>query len=89
MNLTALKYFVEVAKEGSISRAANNMHVTQPTITRQLKLLEEEVGQSLYIRHAKGIELTKAGIILQERGREIIKIEQTALLEIGNNTTLR
>lgn len=82
MNLTALKYFVEVAKEGSISRAANNMHVTQPTITRQLKLLEEEVGQSLYIRHAKGIELTKAGIILQERGREIIKIEQTALLEI-------
>lgn len=79
MEIRVLHYFLTVINEGSISRAANSLHITQPTISRQLKELEEELGKQLFIRHKKrGISLTPEGLLLQSRAQEIITmVEQT------------
>lgn len=72
MELRVLRYFLTVAKEGSITAAANFLHVTQPTLSRQLKELEEELGKKLFIRKSHHIVLTEEGIILRKRAEEII-----------------
>ena len=59
MDLRVLRYFLAVAREESMTRAAQILHVTQPTLSRQLKVLEEELGKTLFIRHAFRIELTE------------------------------
>lgn len=79
MEIRVLHYFLTVITEGSISQAANSLHITQPTISRQLKELEEELGKQLFIRHKKGgISLTPEGLLLQSRAQEIMTmVEQT------------
>lgn len=72
MELRVLKYFLTVAKEGSITRAANSLHLTQPTLSRQLQDLERELGQKLFERKQHSIVLTPEGIILRKRAEEII-----------------
>jgi len=64
LDLRALRYFVAVAEEGAIGRAAIRLGVAQPAISRQLKLLEGAIGSDLVSRHAKGVELTPAGAAL-------------------------
>ena len=59
MELRILKYFVTIAKEENITRAANSLHVTQPTLSRQIKNLEEELGVSLFKRSNHNIHLTE------------------------------
>ena len=61
MNLKQLEYFSAVAEAKSISLAARNLHVAQPPISRQLALLEDELGVCLFLRTNKGVELTEAG----------------------------
>ena len=56
MELRTLRYFVTVVREGSITAAAKSLHVTQPTLSRQLAALEDELGHLLYQRNRKGIE---------------------------------
>ena len=63
MDIRLLEYFLAVAKCGNITRAAERLHVTQPTISRQLTELEEEVGAPLLIRGKRQITLTEAGIL--------------------------
>ena len=65
MELRTLRYFVTVVREGSITAAAKSLHVTQPTLSRQLAALEDELGHLLYQRNRKGIELTEQGVILR------------------------
>ncbi|WP_161980729.1 LysR family transcriptional regulator [Streptococcus sp. S784/96/1] len=73
MDIRVLRYFLAIIKEGGITQAANSLHLTQPTISRQIKELEEELGKQLFIRHKKGqIELTQEGRLLQNRAEEII-----------------
>ncbi len=72
MEIRVLRYFLTVAREGSITGAANFLHVTQPTLSRQLKELEEELGTKLFIRKSHHILLTEEGIILRKRAEEII-----------------
>lgn len=73
MEIRVLRYFLAIIKEGGITQAANSLHLTQPTISRQIKELEEELGKQLFIRHKKGqIELTQEGLLLQNRAEEII-----------------
>lgn len=73
MELRTLEYFLIVAQEENISRAANVLHITQPTLSRQMKSLEEELDAKLFIR-GKNFELTSAGLLLRERAEEIISL---------------
>ena len=73
MELRTLEYFLIVAQEENSSRAANVLHITQPTLSRQMKSLEEELDAKLFIR-GKNFELTSAGLLLRERAEEIISL---------------
>lgn len=74
MEIRVLKYFLAVAREGSITKAANSLHLTQPTLTRQLQDLEKELGQKLLLRGT----LTTEGMIFKKRAEEIVEmVEKT------------
>jgi LysR family transcriptional regulator, benzoate and cis,cis-muconate-responsive activator of ben and cat genes len=73
MELRQLRYFVAVAEETNISRAAQKIFLTQPALSRQIKALEDEIGQCLLERHAHSISLTPAGAALLREGRELLK----------------
>lgn len=72
MELRVLRYFLAVAREGNITAAANFLHLTQPTLSRQIKDLEEELGQQLLIRKSHHVTLTSEGMLLRKRAEEII-----------------
>ncbi len=73
MELRQLRYFVAVAEEGNISRAAKKIFLTQPALSRQIKALEEEIGQCLLERQAHSIRLTLAGATLLREARELLQ----------------
>lgn len=72
MEVRVLRYFLTVAREGSITRAADFLHITQPTLSRQLKDLEQELGKKLFIRSSHSINLTNEGMLLRKRAEEIV-----------------
>lgn len=72
MELRVLRYFVEAAKEESMTSAAAKLHVTQPTLSKQIKELEEELGQKLFVRGNYNIHLTTEGEILYKRALDIL-----------------
>ena len=74
MELRELKYFLAVAREQSISKAAEALFVTQPNLSRQMQNLEKEIGQQLFIRGTRKITLTEAGQLLRKRAEEIIEL---------------
>ena len=63
MDIRILRYFLTVAKEQNFTKAAEQLHITQPTLSRQLAALEEELGTDLFIRGSRSITLTEAGIL--------------------------
>ena len=71
MELRILQYFLMVAREENITRAAKQLHMTQPTLSRQLMQLEDELGKPLFIRGKRKIELTDEGVLLRRRAEEI------------------
>lgn len=83
MELRVLKYFLAVAREESISGAANVLHLSQPTLSRQLKDLENELGKQLFIRGSKRITLTDEGRILKKRAEEIVSLVEKTESEIS------
>lgn len=87
MELRVLQYFLAVANKGSISKAAEFLHITQPTLSRQIKDLEDELGKILFIRGSKKITLTDDGILLKKRAEEILKLVEKTKLEINNIDT--
>lgn len=74
MELRVLRYFLAVAHEETISRAADALHVTQPTLSRQLIELEEELGKTLFVRGKRKITLTDEGVFLRKRAQEIVAL---------------
>lgn len=82
MELRVLRYFLAVATEGSITKAANSLHVTQPTLSRQIKELEEELGQQLLIRSSHSVSLTAEGMVLRNRAEEILDMVRKAKAEL-------
>jgi DNA-binding transcriptional LysR family regulator len=74
MELRVLRYFLTVAREGSMTAAADFLHVTQPTLSRQLKDLEQELGKKLFIRSSHSIVLTEEGMLLRKRAEEIVEM---------------
>ncbi len=74
MELRTIRYFLAVAREENMTRAAELLHVTQPTLSKQLKALEEELGKKLFTRHSFSIQLTEEGILLRKRAEDLIKM---------------
>lgn len=74
MEIRVLRYFLAIAREGSITNAANFLHVTQPTLSRQIKDLEDELGKKLFVRGSHNMSLTREGIIFYKRAEEIISM---------------
>ena len=86
MELRVLGYFLAVAREQSIVRAAKSLHLSQPTLSTQIKAMEEELGKQLLVRGTKGtrkITLTEEGMILRKRAEEILRLVQKTEREIS------
>lgn len=82
MELRILRYFLVVAREQSITKAANVLHITQPTLSRQLRELEEELGKPLLIRGNKNISLTDEEMLFRKRAEEIVELSDKTVHEI-------
>ena len=83
MELRVLRYFIEVARTQNITAAAEHLHITQPTLSKQLMELEEELGKQLFVRGKRKTTLTEDGIFLYHRAQEIVELAdkaRTALL---------
>ena len=82
MDLRILRYFLAVAEEGNITRASERLHVSQPALSTQLAALEDELGQKLFERGARGIELTEKGIALRRRADDLVDLAERIEAEI-------
>ena len=82
MELRVLQYFLAVTREQSISGAAQSLHLSQPTLSRQLKDMEDELGKQLIVRGNRKITLTEEGMILRKRAEEIMELVQKTEHEI-------
>lgn len=72
MEIRVLRYFLEVAREGSITHAAQRLHISQPTLSKQLKDLEGELGKKLFTRSSFSVRLTEEGMLLRNRAEDIL-----------------
>ena len=83
MEIRTLRYFLAVAREENMTRAAELLHVTQPTLSRAMRALEDELGKKLFIRHSFRISLTEEGVLLRDRAEDLVtmadKIEKEFL----------
>ncbi len=83
MDIRTMQYYLAVVREGTISAAAEALHVAQPSLSRQMKELEEELGASLFIRGNRKITLTEEGMVLRKRAEEMIRLMQMTEEEIS------
>ena len=83
MEIRNLRYFLAVAREENMTRAAETLHVTQPTLSKTMKALEDELGKKLFVRHSFSISLTDEGELLRDRAEDLVtmadKIEKEFL----------
>lgn len=89
MDLRALRYFTEVVQQNSFTRAAESLHVTQPTISKMVKALEDELGGPLLLREGRGVQLTDAGQVVYNRGLDILaqaRLLHQQVAEVDNIT---
>lgn len=84
LNLRILQYYLVVAREESLTQAADILHVSQPTLSRQLHQLEDDLGQQLFIRGSHSIILTEAGIRLCKRAEELLDLAEKTESEFAN-----
>ena len=85
MDIRVLQYFLAVAREQTISGAAESLHITQPPLSKQLKELEEELGKQLFIRGSRGITLTREGMLLRKRAEEIVSLVEKTKSEVSTS----
>lgn len=93
MDIKSLDYFLKIANEKSISKVANQLYISQPALSLQVKKLEEAFGHKLLVRTNRGVQLTEAGQILEGHAKNILKIHNQAFEEInqlfGNRQVIR
>lgn len=89
MEIRVLHYFLTIAREGSITAAAEQLHITQPTLSRQIKDLEDELGQKLFHRSSHSMKLTQEGFIFRQRAEEIVAmVDKTSAEFLSMNKPL-
>ncbi len=88
MEIRVLKYFLAVARYGNITKAAEELHLTQPTLSRQLNELETELGRQLFIRGKRRITLTEEGEFLKARAAEIITLADSTAAALSQDETV-
>lgn len=88
MELRLLRYFLAVAREENITRAAESLHITQPSLSKQLMELEQELGKQLFIRGKRKITLTEEGVLLRKRADEILMLCEKTRREIAQDSDL-
>ncbi len=82
MELDQLRYFLRVAELGNFTRAAEELHLSQPALSRSIQRLEEELGQPVFERRTRSVALTDAGLLLQARAQQVLSIIDDAKAEI-------
>lgn len=87
MEIRTLEYFLAVAREENMTEAANTLHITQPTLSRQIADLEQELGKQLFIRTNRNTKLTEEGIHLRQRAEEILSLVRQTESEISDDQT--
>lgn len=88
MDIRILQYFLAVAREESITRAAETLHMTQPPLSRQLKELENEIGKQLLIRGNKRVTLTEDGMLLRKRAEEMVELMEKTKAELATSNEI-
>lgn len=88
MDIRVLRYFLTVAREENITRAAESLHITQPSLSKQLIELESELGKQLLIRGKRKITLTEDGVLLRKRAEEIVSLLEKTEQEISADHTI-
>ena len=83
MEIRTMEYYLAVVREGTISAAAESLHVAQPSLSRQMKELEDELHTTLFIRGNRKITLTEEGMILRKRAEEMVRLAQMTQEEIA------
>ena len=82
MEIRVLRYFLEIARAGNMSRAAETLHVSQPALSKQMKDLEQELGKKLFRRGSAGLSLTDEGMLLRKRAEEIVLLTDKVKSEL-------
>lgn len=85
MELDQLRYFLRVAERGNFTRAAEDLVISQPALSRSIQKLEEELGQPVFERKTRSVSLTEAGILLQSRAQQILTIVEDTKAEITDD----
>ena len=88
MELRVLNYFLIVAREENITKAAQLLHVTQPTLSRQLMQLEEELGVQLFHRGKHSVSLTEDGMLLRRRAQELVSLSEKTKRELQHEAEI-
>ncbi|MDE7279524.1 MAG: LysR family transcriptional regulator, partial [Oscillospiraceae bacterium] len=83
MELRTLRYFLEIAREENMTRASESLHVSQPSLSKEMKALEEELGKKLFIRKNDGLRLTDEGMLLRKRAEDIIEMTDKTVAEFS------
>ena len=83
MDIRTMQYYLAVVREGTISAAAQVLHIAQPSLSRQMKELEDELGTPLFIRGNRKITLTEEGMVLRKRAEEMVRLMQMTEEEIS------
>ena len=84
MEIRILQYFLAVAREENITKAAALLHITQPTLSRQLMQMEEELGVKLFHRGKHNVRLTEDGMLLRRRAQEIVELTEKTAKELAH-----
>lgn len=83
MDIRTLRYFLAVAREENITKAAEHLHISQPSLSKQLMDLEQELGKTLLIRGKRKTTLTEDGVILRKRADEIVNLFEKQSEKLG------
>lgn len=85
MDIRILQYFLAIAREESITKAAESLNMTQPPLSRQMKELEDELGKQLFVRGSKKISLTEDGLLLKKRAEEMVSLMDKTISELSSS----